>query len=46
LTTAAMLYQQYGAGVFVKGLVPKMMQAGVNHAVTFSVYDFIHHSLT
>jgi hypothetical protein len=36
-----MLKEQHGMGIFVKGITPKMMQAGVNHSVTFYVYDLI-----
>ena len=41
LTTAVMLRERHGMGVFVKGMTPKMMQAGVSHSVTFYVYDLI-----
>jgi hypothetical protein len=40
-STALMLKEQHGMGIFVKGITPKMMQAGVNHSVTFYVYDLI-----
>ena len=40
-STAVMLREQHGMGIFVKGITPKMMQAGVNHSVTFYVYDLI-----
>ena len=40
-STALMLREQHGMGIFVKGITPKMMQAGVNHSVTFYVYDLI-----
>jgi hypothetical protein len=41
LTTAVMLRERHGMGIFVKGMTPKMMQAGVSHSVTFYVYDLI-----
>lgn len=40
-STAVMLRKQHGMGIFVKGITPKMMQAGVNHSVTFYVYNLI-----
>lgn len=40
-STAVMLRKQHGMGIFVKGITPKMMQAGVNHSVTFYVYDLL-----
>lgn len=41
LSTAIMLKRRHGMGVFVKGMTPKMLQAGVNHSITFYVYDLI-----
>jgi hypothetical protein len=40
-STALMLRERHGMGIFVKGMTPKMMQAGVNHSVTFYIYDLI-----
>lgn len=41
LSTAVMLRERHGMSIFVQGLTPKMMQAGVNHSVTFYIYDLI-----
>lgn len=41
LSTAIMLRERHGMGIFVRGMTPKMLQAGLNHAVTFYVYDLI-----
>lgn len=40
-STALMLRERHGMGIFVQGMTPKMMQAGVNHSVTFFIYDLI-----
>ena len=36
-----MLRKRHGMGIFVRGIAPKMLQAGVNHSITFYVYDLI-----
>eukprot|EP00607_Mallomonas_marina_P002868 CAMPEP_0182428432 /NCGR_PEP_ID=MMETSP1167-20130531/23024_1 /TAXON_ID=2988 /ORGANISM="Mallomonas Sp, Strain CCMP3275" /LENGTH=245 /DNA_ID=CAMNT_0024611355 /DNA_START=327 /DNA_END=1067 /DNA_ORIENTATION=+ len=43
--TAKLLYKRDGSGVFFEGMAPKLMRAGVNHAVTFLVYDYIMKTL-
>lgn len=40
-STALMLRERHGMGIFVQGMTPKMMQAGVNHSITFFIYDLI-----
>ena len=41
ISTAKMLRNRHGMGIFVRGMAPKMLQAGVNHSITFYVYDLI-----
>lgn len=41
LEVARYLNSQFGPGVFIEGLNPKMIRAGVNHAVTFCVFQLI-----
>lgn len=38
---ALYLNERFGPGVFFEGLNPKMIRAGVNHAVTFCVFQII-----
>lgn len=41
LEVALYLNKQFGPRVFIEGLNPKMIRAGVNHAVTFCVFQLI-----
>lgn len=44
-TVSRQLYQEGGVGAFFDGLTPKLLRAAVNHAVTFTIYDAIMHSI-
>ena len=37
--TAVTLYRKCGPGVFFVGIQPKLLRAGVNHAMTFATYN-------
>ena len=39
------LYQTAGLGAFWEGIGPRMLRQALNHAVTFSVYDFLTHAV-
>jgi hypothetical protein len=39
------LYRKEGLGVFYDGITPKCIRAGVNHSVTFFVYDLLMKAL-
>lgn len=41
MATAKQLYEEGGIGAFFDGLTPKMLRAGVNHSITFWVYDIL-----
>jgi solute carrier family 25 carnitine/acylcarnitine transporter 20/29 len=41
LDVARYLNRKFGPGVFYEGILPKMVRAGVNHAVTFFVFELI-----
>ena len=38
---AKKLYDEGGIAAFFDGITPKMLRAAVNHAVTFSLYEFV-----
>lgn len=41
IDVARRLYREGGPGAFFDGLTPKMLRAGVNHSITFWIYDLI-----
>ena len=46
LEVAIYLYRQFGITVFFDGLTPKLIRAGVNHSVTFAIFNAIMDRLT
>ena len=38
---ARKLYEEGGIPAFFDGIIPKMLRAAVNHAVTFSIYEAV-----
>jgi len=46
LNIAYQLYEEGGIGAFFDGVESKVIRAGVNHAVSFLVYDWVFNTLT
>lgn len=44
-STAIQMYRQEGAKAFIKGIVPRAMQASLSSALSWVSYEFIKHHL-
>ena len=42
----AVLYKYFGVNIFIDGITPKLIRAGVNHSVTFTMFGVIITILT